>query len=81
MFFYLVMLGVIMGWVEQVYGAERDKPRDIPATHLDRESYLSVHDISGDIPEFLLRPELIPTKEPDDTPLLADAWVRAGGGG
>ncbi len=33
------------------------------------------------IPEFYLRPELIPIKERDDTPLLADAYVRAGGGG
>ena len=34
-----------------------------------------------EIPEFYLRPELIPIKEPDDTPLLADAYLMAGGGG
>lgn len=70
MLFWLVILGVYMGWVESVYGKKHsDNPPDDPP------------DAPPEIPEFLLRPELIPIKEPDDTPLLADAYLRAGGGG
>jgi len=70
MFFYLVMLGVIMGWVESVY-PKREPPDD---------------DDTPEIPLFLRRfpdrrPSSIPVLEPDDTPLLADAYLRAGGGG
>ncbi len=65
MFFYLVMLGVIMGWVEQVYAKPEREPDDsLP-----------------EIPPFYRRPSTIPVLEADDTPLLADAYLRAGGGG
>ena len=80
----LIGAAVVLALAELVYPVSdvtRDKPRDIPATHPDSESYLVAQDISVDIPEFLLRPDLIPIKEPDDTPLLADAYLRAGGGG
>lgn len=65
MLFWLVILGVYMGWVEQVYAKpERESPDEsLP-----------------EIPEFYRR-RPIPVLEPDDTPLLADAYLRAGGGG
>ena len=52
-----------MGWL-----SERDKPRDIPKPVSDTETL--------GIPEMYLRPELIPVKEPDDTPKTADKYVR-----
>lgn len=64
--------------IEQDMDGEPDKPPDISATHLDSESYLVAQDISGDIPEHLRR---LPVLEPDDTPLIVDAYIRAGGGG
>ena len=48
MLFALVILGIYMGWVEAVYG-KRPKP-------VERDA--------PPIPEFYLRPELIPIKEP-----------------
>lgn len=59
MLFWLVVLGVYMGWVESVYPKKPPDDDDTPK-----------------ILEFLLRPELIPVKEPDDTPLQADRYIR-----
>ena len=71
MLFWMVILGVYMGWVEQVY-AKREGPDDPPD---DSPNPLP------EIPSFLRRPSTIPVLEADDTPLLADAYLRAGGGG
>ena len=74
MFFWLVILGAWMGWVESVYG---DKPRDIPETVSGSDAYMETLDKVPDIPEYLLRPELIPVEMPDkDTPDKADEFVR-----
>ena len=48
MLFALVILGIYMGWLEAAYG-ERPKP-------VERDA--------PPIPEFYLRPELIPLLEP-----------------
>ncbi len=50
MCFWLVILGVYMGWLESV---TRDKPRDIPETEADTNTYLWDVDIPMDIPEHL----------------------------
>jgi len=52
----------------------RDKPRDIPETDVDSDTYLREGDISGDILEWLQR---LPVLEPDDTPLVADRFIRS----
>lgn len=57
-----------MLWAEAVYIPTKPLPPEKP-------------DALPEIPDFYLRPELIPVKESDDTPLIADAYVRAGGGG
>ena len=53
---------------------DMDGVPDIPATHSDSDAYSE----PVDIPEFY---KAIPVLEPDNTPLIADAYVRAGGGG
>ena len=65
---WLVILG-LLGWLS----SPRDKQVDIPES-VDSDAY------SGpvDIPEFY---KAIPVLEPDNTPLIADAYVRAGGDG
>ena len=71
MLFALVILGVYMGWLEAVYGKR-------PTTHPDSGAQASRdEDASPPIPEFYLRPELIPIKERDDTPKIADRFVRS----
>jgi hypothetical protein len=55
-----------------------DKQVDIPESVSDSDAYSEPVDIPVDIPEHLRR---LPVLEPDDTPLIADAYVRAGGGG
>ena len=73
MLFWMVILGVYMGWVEAVYAKrDSDPPPDPPDDSPDSPP---------EIPLFLRRPSTIPVLEPDDTPLLADACLRAGGGG
>ncbi len=65
MFFYLVMLGVYMGWVESVHS---DKGASIPDSGgADPPKSVSGKQTSAppDIPELYLRPELIPIEEPD----------------
>ena len=49
----------------------QEKVADIP----DNDCF-GVVDIPLDIPEFYLRPELIPVEEPDDTPIEADRYIR-----
>ena len=68
---FLVILGLLMGWLsppDPAYRQAGDKPRDIPTTHSDSESYLGAQGI----PEFYLRPELIPVKG-DGLPAVAEA--------
>ena len=67
-------LEFVMRWVEAVYSpAETPSPTPKPA---------SIPDSDVIIPRFyLLHPDPIPVIEPDDTPLIADAYLRAGGGG
>ena len=58
-----------MCWIDDLlafwFPPPQDKVADISTTHPDSESYLIAQDIPPDIPEFYLRPELIPIKEPD----------------
>ena len=62
MMLWLVVLGVIMGWVESVY--------EKPLTATD-----SSYDWYAPLPE---PPEYLSNKvaEPDDTPEMADTYVR-----
>ena len=64
--------------VQQDMDGQRDKQPDIPAEPVDSDAYSDEPDIPVDIPDFY---KPIPVLEPDDTPLIADAYVRAGGGG
>ena len=61
MLFALVILGIYMGWVEAVIA----KPAESDEAPFPKP------------PEFYLRPELIPIKERDDTPKIADRYVRS----
>ena len=62
---FLVILGLLMGWLS---------PPD--AGEGQASNVLRQEPVPLPIPEFLLRPELIPVKEPDDTPVTADKYVR-----
>ena len=92
MLFWIVLLGVYMGWVEAVYGKSAKGLSDgaeaeggsrigerppLPEARIGHDSSASSLSPLPDIPEFYLRPELIPIKEPDDTPKIADRYVRS----
>jgi hypothetical protein len=89
MLFALVILSIYIGCVEAVYGKRpQDRGlsdgaeavlavRPMPNTVARRGSLAPSLSPLPDIPEFYLRPELIPIKERDDTLKIADRFVRS----
>ena len=68
--FGLVLLGVILGWVESAYG-KSGQASDEPVDAYDWDAGFSLK-----IPGRFRNPRYIPVEEPDDTPTVADKYVR-----